>query len=235
MSSVWADRDNIFTIFRRKSAPDVPAAPSPFTGAPNQIIEPSNPAQRQGGGMISNAVTQAFSRIPLWFGGAMIPHINPVIESSLYWPVPVGIVSQTFANATDTVILANPSGRHRLYTSLFVDLRSVPPTLGARYELALVQAPQGPVFGAGAVLFSTVVGTYIPTFLPLINSGTQQSYDNGLGGSTPVVMQGRANVYVGAGVVLAFRATGPNGGGTLSASYVELPENQPFGGFVGSV
>lgn len=229
---MWNENtDNIFSIFRNNSSKTY----LPFTGANKQITEPAQRSSNVNNG-ISNAITQAFDRLPLWFGNSFIPNINPVIESSLYWPLSIQnkVIVTNCVIGSNLVSLNPPAGKHWIMLSWLHDH----PTSSVADSVSLMYTPRGsginaPI-GSSVTVAQSSMATNSQVFL--VGGFLQHLFNDGAHVPHEYSQRGRNPLYVGGNVqLLIVIQSSVIGNAQEEIAYIELPENQPFGNLAGII
>lgn len=214
----------------------VPKEPySLFTGSPKQLKSPERPTASGAVGGVGSAIIEAFSRIPVWFNNALLPAVNPVVETSLYWPLDIQLKfqSQLFTGAgtySAQMVVRPPKGRHWLITSLWYQHGAI---AAASEFLALKLINASDDVNANGVS----IGFYVfnaHNFVPIINA---QNYIGTSAGIDPANQVGRKSLYLPNSLQLVFQITTATSPTTcqFEMSYLDLPENQPFGNLIGAI
>lgn len=213
------DIDNIFDIFAYQ--PQKQKTYSVFTGAPNQITKPAQTNQDN----VSSAVQAALARNPLWFAGSVNSDISPVVELSQYWPLQIltANLNSSTKLATEVHVFTPPKNKHWLMMSMILSSFQLFNS-AAEYGLSIglwtgdltlpntaTLIPDAPFIGANAALISGRVVNVLSAI--------------------PYYEYGLKPIYVGNGnsLIVNFAAVNTGNLFTISTSYYELPENQPFG------
>lgn len=220
------DISNLFDIF--SYVPSTNKTYSVFTGMPNQISQPQGTQQVD----TSSAVQAALSRNPLWFSGSVNSDISPTVELSLYWPLNLLVATSTkqSTNTFEINRIGPPKAKHWIVMSMMLQSVDVFENQ-EQYGLSI-----GPGDGGGLQLPTTAV--LIPDSLmltvnaPLIG-GKLTAFLNAI----PYEQQGIKPIYLGNGnnlfANLLTNSTGRSY--SISYSYYELPENQPFGNLISCI
>lgn len=205
-----------------------------FTGQPNQMKEPGNPQAGQHPHSHVSSIVLALERIPLWFSGLIKPELNPVIESSLYWPLNIQIRVDNFDSGS-LLALSPPEGKHWLIVGQSVAAGGSAAT--AIFRVALLPSGVDNSFAAAnAYCFfqynlrrTNIAGADL--MIPIIN-GTFSQY----GAATFIdAVSGVRPIYLHSGLkeIFALENIAAPVNNVVRTMYLELPENQPFGNLAG--